>query len=208
MSRECSRAQPRVPEHETLSLFSFLKRKPPAQPQEPRKPRACLPTYVTKERVILSKAAAHLRDSYEMRLAQSFAAAKGLKLMLAVRPSVQMEPSLSAYLKQNGVQITEAQMEDYSVYFGHTKGNGQDGDGWVLGHSAALTSLTQSTRSLWLRDRLRIGATFSGNALNELESAVLKENGRVLNVDGENARDALMSLIAAAKADGGTLFIQ
>ena len=192
-----------------MSLLSFLKRKPaPAPAQEPRKPRACLPTYVTKDRVILSKAATRLRDTYEIRLAQNFAGSKGLKLMLAVRPSSQIEPPLGAYLKQQGVEITEAQMEDYSVYFGHAKADGQDGDGWVLGNSKALTALTQSTRSLWLRDRLRIGTTFSGDTLQELESALGKENSRVLNVDGENVRDALMSLIAAAKRDGGSLFIQ
>jgi hypothetical protein len=191
-----------------LSLFSFLKRKPSPPPQEQRRPRGCLPTYVTKDRVILSKAATRLRDSYEIRLVQAFATAKGLKLMLAVRPSSQIEPALGAYLKAQGVEITEARMEDYSVYFGHVKGDRQEGDGWVLGNSGALTGLTQSTRSLWLRDRLRIGATFSGDTLQELESALLKENSRVLNVDGENVRDALMSLIAAAKRDGGTLFIQ
>lgn len=191
-----------------MSLFSFLKRKPPAPPPEQRKLRACLPTYVTKERLILSKAAAHLRDSYEVRLAQTLAASKGLKLMLALRPSAQMEPSLAAWLKQQGVEITEAQMDDYSVYFGHVKAGGQEGDGWVLGNSAALTGLKQATRSLWLRDRLRIGATFDGDALNELEKALLKENSRVLNVDGEDVRDALMQLIAAAKRDGGSLFIQ
>jgi hypothetical protein len=193
-----------------LSLFSFLKRKPAQAPQptEQRKPRACLPTYVTKERVILSKAANRLRNTEEMRLAQSFAASKRLKLMLAVRPAAQMEPPLATWLNQQGVEITEAQMEDYSVYFGHVKGNGQEGDGWVLGNSAALTALTQSTRSLWLRDRLRIGASFGGDTLQELENALLKENSRVLNVDGENVRDAVMSLIAAAKRDGGTVFIQ
>jgi hypothetical protein len=190
-----------------LGLLSFLKRKP-AQPQEQRKPRGCLPTYVAKERVILSKAASRLRNTYEIRLVQHFAVSKGLKLMLAVRPSSQIEPSLATYLKQQGVEITEAQMDDYSVYFGHAKGDGQEGDGWVLGNSAALTALTQSTRSLWLRDRLRIGATFEGGTLQELENALLKENSRVLNVDGENVRDALMHLIAAAKADGGSVFIQ
>ena len=190
-----------------MSLFSFLKRKP-SQPQEHGKPRACLPTYVTKERVILSKAAAHLRDSREMRLAQHFAASKGLRLMLAVRPTVQMEPALNVYLRQQGVEISEAQMDDYSVYFGSAKGDGQETDGWVLGNSAALAALTQSTRSLWLRDKLRIGATFSGDTLKELESAVLKENSRVVNIDGENVRAALMGLVAAAKRDRGTVFIQ
>jgi len=190
-----------------LSLFSFLKRKP-SQPQEQRKPRACLPTYVTKERVILSKAGSRLRDTHEMRLAQQFAASKGLKLMLAIRPAAQMESALNTYLRQQGVEITEAQMEDYSVYFGHAKSDGQETDGWVLGNSAALAALTQSTRSLWLRDKLRIGAAFSGDTLQELESAMLKENSRVLNVDGEIVRDALMRLISAAKRNGGAVFIQ
>ncbi len=107
-----------------MSLFSFLKRKP-SQPQEQRKPRKCLPTYVTKDRVILSKATTRLRDTYEIRLALSFAVSKGLKLMLAIRPASQIEPSLAAYLRQQGVEITEAQMDDYSVYFGHAKGDGQ-----------------------------------------------------------------------------------
>ena len=200
-------AGPPVLEHHTLSLFSFLKRKPEPPPEE-RKPRACLPTYETKERVILSKATASLRNTYEIQLAQAFAASKGLKLMLAVRPAAQIEPSLGAYLRQQGVQITEAQMEDYSVYFGHAKRDGAEKDGWVLGNSAALTALTRATRSLWLRDRLRIGATFSADALLELEKALLKETFRVLNVDKENVRDALLEMAAAARQDGGTLFIQ
>ena len=191
-----------------MSLFSFLKRKPSQPPPKPLKPRRCLPTHVTKQHLILSKAAASVRSTREIQLAQALAGAKGLKLMLAVRPSAQIEPSLAAYLRQQGAEITEARMEDYSVYFGLAKSDGQEVDGWVLGNSGALTSLTQTMRSLWLRDRLRIGATFSGDSLDELEKALLKDNSRVLNVDGEIVRDALLEMIAAAKQDGGTLFIQ
>lgn len=190
-----------------MSFFSFLKRKP-SPPQEPRKARACLPTHVSGQRLILSKAATSLRDSYEFRLIQQFAIAKGLRLVLALRPSAQLEPSLAAFLKKHGVEITEAQVDDYSVYFGHAKRGGEDGDGWVLGNSVALNSLKQATRSLWLRDRLRIGAAFDGDTLLELEKTLQKENTRVLNVDGENVRDAVLELIATAKREGGVVYIQ
>lgn len=203
-------------EPETLSLFSFLKRKPPpsresgdsAPTQAPLKPRACRPTFVTNEKVILSKAAASVRDTREIRLVQAFAAAKKLRLVLAIRPSAQLQPSLATYLSQHGVEISEAQMEDYSVYIGHALANGQESDGWVLGNSGALAALKQSARSLWLRDRLRIGATFEGDTLLELENALLKENSRMQNIDGEIVRDALLSLIKSARGQGGALFIQ
>lgn len=194
-------------ESETLSIFSFLRRLR-SKPEEKHKPRACLPTYVTKDRVILSKAAGQLRETREIRLAQQLAKSKRRKLVLAIRPSARIEPSLAAFIKQHGLEVSETQMEDYSVYFGHVKSDGKESDGWVLGNSAALTDLTQSIRSLWLRDRLRIGATFDGDGLHDLEVALFKENSRSQNVDGENVREALRELIAAAKKDGGTLFIQ
>ena len=199
---------PWIQEHVTLSFFSFLKRKPAPPSEPPRKPRAFLPTRVTKDRVILSKAAAHLRDTHEFRLAQAYASTKGLKLLLAIRPSAQIEPTLESYLRHQGVEVREAQMDDYSVYFGYAKHNGQEADGWVLGNGTALSVLSQSTRSLWLRDRLRIGAAFDDDGLVEFERALLKENSRMPNVDGENVREALLSLITAAKRDGGSLFIQ
>ncbi len=191
-----------------MGLASFFKRKPAEPPPKVRKPRRCLPTHVTKERVILSKAATQLRNSHEIALVNALAAAKGLKLTLAVRPSAQMEPALSAQLRQFGVEITEARMDDYSVYFGCTGRDGADQEGFVLGNSKAFAALTQTMRSLWLRDRLRIGSSFSGEGLTELENAIRKDDFRVTNVDGENVRDALLELIELAKKDGGIVFVQ
>lgn len=194
-----------------MGLASFFKRKPAepaAPPPRQRKQRRCLPTHITKERVILSKAANPLRNSHEIVLAHALAVSKGLKLTLAVRPSAQMDAALSAQLRQLGVEIAEARMDDYSVYIGCTGRDGSDQEGWVLGNSKSFAALAQTMRSLWLRDRLRIGASFSGDTLTELETAVRKDEFRVTNVDGENVREALLELIELAKQDGGSVFVQ
>jgi hypothetical protein len=191
-----------------VSLLSLFKRKPAAPPPPDSKPRRCLPTQVTKERLILSKAAAELRYTDEIRLAQQLATAKGLKFTLAVRPSSQRAPALAAHLRQHGADISEAPMADYTVYVACAGSDGQERDGWVLGNSTSLSGLKQSTRSLWLRDRLRIGATFSGDDLVELEKALSRDTYRARNIDDEDVREALLSLAANAKACGGTIFIQ
>jgi hypothetical protein len=191
-----------------VGLLSFFKRKPAEPLLKERRPRRCLPTYATKEKIILSKAAGHLRRSHEIDLAQALAVSKGLKLTLAIRPAAQMEPALTAQIRQLGVEVTEARIDDYSVYFGCTRRDGSDQDGWVLGNSKSFTLLTQTIRSLWLKDRMRIGATFAGEALAELETAVRKDDFRLTNVDGEDAREALLALIATARQDAGIVFIQ
>lgn len=192
----------------TVGLSTFFKRKPAEPPRKARKPRRCLPTYATQDKIILSKAAGQLRSSHEINLAHALATAKGLKLTLAVRPAAQMEPTLTLQLRALGVEITEARMDDYSVYFGCTGRDGSDQEGWVLGNSKSFAALTQAIRSLWLRDRLRIGASFSGEGLTELENALRKDNFRVSNLDGEDVRDALLALIEAARKDGGIVFVQ
>jgi hypothetical protein len=59
-----------------------------------------------------------------------------------------------------------------------------------------------------LRDRLRIGGTLSGEGLNQLEKALGNDTFRAKNVDGEDVREALLTLAGAAKACGGVVFIQ
>lgn len=191
-----------------MSLLSLFKRKPAAPPPPERKPRRCLPTQVTKERLILSKAAAELRYTDEIRLAQQLATAKGLKFTLAVRPSSQWDAALANHLRQHSADISEAPMADYTVYVAYTGGDGKERDGWVMGNSAALAGMKQSVRSLWLRDRLRIGAVFSGDDLVELEKALTKDTYRAQNIDNEDVREALLTLAAQAKECGGTVFIQ
>jgi len=192
-----------------MSLLSLFKRKPPAAPPPPeRKPRRCLPTQVTKDRLILSKAASELRYTDEIRLAQQLATAKGLKFTLAVRPSSQRDAALANHLRQHGADISEAPMADYTVYVACTGADGKEQDGWVMGNSASLANMKQSVRSLWLRDRLRIGAVFSGDDLVELEKALGKDTYRAQNIDHEDVREALLNLAAQAQRCGGTVFIQ
>ncbi len=99
-------------------------------------------------------------------------------------------------------------MADYTVYVAYAGSDGKERDGWVLGNSASLASMKQSVRSLWLRDRLRIGAVFGGEDLVELEKALTKDTYRAQNIDNEDVRESLLTLVAEAKGCGGTVFIQ
>ncbi len=77
-----------------------------------------------------------------------------------------------------------------------------------MGNSTSLANMKQSVRSLWLRDRLRIGAEFGGDDLVELEKALSKDTYRAQNIDNEDVREALLTLASQARGCGGTVFIQ
>jgi hypothetical protein len=188
-------------------MFDFLFKRKAAPAVAERRLRAVQPTYVTKDIVVLSKVAPIVRNTYEIRLALYMAKSKGMRFVLAVRPQAQVDESVLALLKEHGGKVEEATLDDYSVYFGRSRLNG-DEDGWVLGDAAAMSSFVQALRSEWLRERLQVGATFSGADLAEFEAGLRRESIAQQNIDSESIQDALLSLITDAKQDGGTVFVQ
>jgi hypothetical protein len=170
-------------------------------------PRGILPTHVTEELVVLSKVAPYLRNTYEIKLAVYMAKSKRLQFILAVPLETKIEPSISSLILKYDGKIEKVKLDDYSVYFGHAKADGNE-NGWVLGNASALTSLTKSFHSTWLQDHLKVGATFSKKELNNLEKELFQEKIIAVNVDEENVRDALLVLIQDAKKDDGIIFIQ
>jgi hypothetical protein len=175
--------------------------------QTERLPRGILPTYVTDKLVVLSKAAPMLRNTYEIRLALYMAESKGLRFVLAVRPAAEIESSVLSLLETHGGKVEEVALADYSVYFGYAHPNGEE-DGWVFGDNAAMDMLRESIENQWLREHLRVGANFDGADLDRLEQSLLSETMSAANVDGENVRDALLSLVRSAKQEGGIVFVQ
>ena len=187
-------------------MFNMFRKKAEPQPIQ-RKPRGVLPTYATNEVVVLSKASPTIRNTYEIRLALYMAVSRGLRFILAVRPQAVVDPSITSLLQEHGGKIEEAQRDDFSVYFGHASPSG-DGDGWVLGDAAALSTLRDAIQSPWLKSRLNVGHEFSGAELVDLKAALDNESISSPNVDDENVGRALLALIAAARNDGGSVFIQ
>ena len=186
-------------------MLSFLRRKRQNAVQPPL--RGVLPTYVTNDTVILSKAGPVVRNTYEIRLALFLAKSKNLTFTLSVKPEADVETSVVSLLKQHGGEIARASLDDYSVYFGHAKLDGEE-EGWVLGNAIALAAFHASISSAWLRSRLFVGANFIDTDLANLESVLRTETSSCLNVDGENAVEAIKSLVTAAKESNGVLFVQ
>ena len=128
-------------------------------------------------------------------------------IALAVRPQTQVDPSVLSLLQQHGGKVQEANLEDYSVYIGHLKANGEE-EGWVLGDAAALAALAQSIQSDWLRQRLRVGSVVAGRDVVEFERILSTETLAQHNIDGERVQEALLTLASAAKQDAGSIFVQ
>ncbi len=169
--------------------------------------RAVLPSYVTDKLVVLSKASLRVRDTYEIRLALFMAASKGLQFVLAVRSGAIVDHSVLELLAEHGGTVQEADLPEFSVYLGRAKLDGSE-DGWVLGDSSALKSLTCEVKSEGLRARLAVGAVWAHEELDELAAKLTAEHIALDNIDGENVVAALLALVHAARSDGGHLFIQ
>lgn len=172
-----------------------------------RKLRGVLPTFVSDEAVVLSKASPSIRNTYEIRLALYMAVSRKLRFILALRPKAVIDPKVTLLLQEHGAQIQEAQLDDFCVYFGHASPSG-DENGWVLGDAAALEQLKESVQSVWLRERLAPGHVFSCEELDILCSTLGQERVSALNVNGENVGQALLQLATAARREGGSVFVQ
>jgi hypothetical protein len=187
-------------------MFSFFKRKPSSPPASGI-PRGVLPTYVTNDSAVLSKAAKTIRNTYEIRLALYMAKSKGLRFVLAVPPNAELDTSIASLFQEHGGEVQHGQFADYCVYFGHERPDGSE-EGWVLGDAAAMKGLAAAFRSQYLRENLRPGVKLSGTDLDEIEKALRDEHIDFKNIDGEDVRIALLDLTKAAKQSGGSLFVQ
>lgn len=189
-------------------MFNLFKKPLPPPPLESeRTPRAVLPTYVTDKVVVLSKAGPSIRNTYEIRLALFMAKSRNLRFVLAVRPGTLVETSVRDLLAEHDGLIEEAQMGDFCVSVGWGYVDGEN-EGWVPGDAAALAALVGEVRSARLREFLIPGKRVAGADLTELEAELRQESLSATNLDKEPVQDALLSLIANASRNGGTLFIQ
>ena len=187
-------------------MFSFFKRKPNPPPAS-GVPRGVLPTYVTNDSAVLSKAAQTIRNTYEIRLALYMAKSKGLRFSLAIPPNAEVDTSIVSLFQEYGGEVQHGEFADYCVYFGHERPDGSE-EGWVLGDAAAMKRLTASFCSQFLRAHLMPGVKLSGAELDEVENALQDERIDLKNIDGDDVRDALVDLVKAARQSGGSLFVQ
>src|SRR6266850_2118316 len=111
-------------------------------------------------------------------------------------------------MTEHGGAIREMSITDYSVFIGHHSGKEKEGSGWVFGNSEVWQGFRDSLSSSWLKDRLTVGASFSGAELAQLEREIQSISTSQMNIDDENVKDALLYLIAAAKSDGGRIYVQ
>lgn len=174
---------------------------------EQRAPRSVLPTYVTDELAVLAKASMSIRCTYEIKITLFMAASKNLRFVLGVNPGAVVDSSVQALLQEHGGTIEHAVLGDYCVYVGKLLPN-SDEEGWVLGDAKAWMNFIASLRSEWLRDKLRIGCEIRDQELALLSEALSDENCPAVNIDDENAVEAMSSLVASAMREGGMIFIQ
>lgn len=187
-------------------MFKLFKRKPSPPSPEPIF-RGCLPTYVTDDALVLSKVAPSIRNSYEIRLALYMAKLKGLNFVLAVPLETEVDSAVQSLLKDHGGSIQTASLNDYSVYFGRVAPNG-DEEGWVLGNSESFRMLRNAIRLPLLQDRLTIGSVIFAGEAAQIESEIMKENFQLTNIDGEEFRNALLTLLEDTRINGGLVFVQ
>jgi hypothetical protein len=191
-------------------LFSWsTKLKHAAAPgSAPPKARAVQPTYVTADSFVLSKSCASVRNTYEVRLALYFAVQGGKRFVLEVPAGAEIDAGLCVKISENNGLVRETSIADYSVYLGHEKENGEEGDGWVLGDKDAWLAFRASLPTAWLQERLVVGALFSRADLSTLQTELAALPLTQTNIDGENVKAALLQLLSSAATQGGQIYVQ
>jgi hypothetical protein len=179
-----------------------------AQMNTEKNPRGVLPTYVTKEELVLCKSAPSIRNTYEIRLALYFAVKDKRRFVLRAPKNAQIEPSLKTVIAQNGGVVDDKKCEDYTVHISHFGPDGKETDGWVLGDKTQFLKLKASIQDSWLRDQLTAGATISGENVAKLGNSLQKETITQKNIDKENIGQALTNLVQICKQQGGFILIQ
>lgn len=193
----------------TPMLFSWsTKPKQAATPAPQAKARAVQPSYVTEDSFALSKSCASVRNTYEVRLALYFAVHSSRRFVLEVAPGADVDASLRAKISENGGIVREAAIANYSVFIGHIRGNGEEGDGWVLGDKDAWLAFRASLATPWLQDRLIVGALFSREELARLQTELEVVSSSQKNIDDENIKAALSQLLSSAANEGGQIYVQ
>jgi hypothetical protein len=171
------------------------------------RPRGVLPSYTTDELVVLSKASPRVRVTYELKLTQYMAASNGLNFVLAVPPGAVVAREVMTRLEEHGGRLHREAMPHYSVYIGHAKLDGSE-DGWVLGDQDTLKAVVQALRIGRLSQRFALGAVWAHEELQEFASDWSAERFEIQNIDGEDVRHAVDSLVRQASREGGTVFIE
>jgi hypothetical protein len=173
-------------------------------------PRGIIPTYVTAERLVLCKASPSVRNTYEIRLALYFAIKDERTFELVVPTNCHVRPDLEAHLAKWGGSIVRSEAEDFSVYFGAEGADGAELSGWVFGNREQWGEVLALLESSWLSSELRVGAEFSGDALDKLAHELLAEPllQNSTNTDGEPFSEAVQRLVHLANESNGIVYIQ
>ena len=171
-------------------------------------PRGVLPTYVTKEEVILCKSSPSIRNTYEIRLALYFAVKDKRRFVLRAPQNAQIEPSLKTLIAQNDGVVDDKKGEDYTVHISHFGPDGNETDGWVVGDKAQFLKLKASINDSWLKNQLSVGTAVYGENIEKLGDVLQKENITIKNIDEENIGQALSNLAQICKQQGGFILIQ
>jgi hypothetical protein len=190
-------------------LFSWsTKLKHAATPVPAPKARAVQPSYVTGDSFVLSKSCTSVRNTYEVRLALYFAVQGSRRFVLEVPHGAEVDAGLRVKISENNGLVRETVIANYSVYIGHEKENGEEGDGWVLGDKDAWLEFRASLSTSWLQQRLVVGALFSRSDLPTLQTELAALSVTQTNIDGENTKAALLQLLSSAVAQGGQIYVQ
>jgi hypothetical protein len=172
------------------------------------RPRGILP-FVDAGRVTIRKAAPHVKNTYEVRLGLFMAVQQErLPFTLAVPPGALIAEELRAKISENGGSIVEEAPVNYTVYVGAEARDGAELDGWVLGKQSALAELSAAFGADWPGPALVPGAQFEGELLLELRAAIERAPLRLVNVDEEDVKGALLALIESARTSGGKVYVQ
>ena len=170
--------------------------------------RGILPTYTSKDHVILCKTAPAVRNTYELRLALYMAISTNRSFILRVQRDSTVDPSVESLMSTHHGKIIWDNLRDYSVYIGALDAMGKEIDGWVFGNAERWEDLVGSLFSPWLQSHLRVGAEFSQEQLDTLAHDLAKEKIEEMNVDDERFIEAVQRLIALAQNHNGTVYVQ
>jgi hypothetical protein len=171
------------------------------------KTRAVLPTLVTGQDIVLCKAGPTVRNTYEIRLALYMAKTDSKRFVLMVTPEAHVDESIVELLEAHGGELRRSEIAGHSVYVGCLFRDGAE-NGWVLGDDQVLAAFQAGLKSVWLREQMKLGALIPLRDLLQFGNELWEETVDLRNIDGENAREALLSLMVQAIKAEGSLFIQ
>jgi hypothetical protein len=188
-------------------MFAWLRQRLKAKPTARGVARGILATYVSDNELTLSKSSPTIRNSYEIRLALFFAVNDQKRFILSVRPDAVVEPTVRSLVEQYGGVVREEIRQHFSVYVGHRKNGGDEGDGWVVGDEAKWERV-RAEASPAIREVLEVGRVIGPEELESVEEAAVLWRTGEMNVDEEPINQAFVTLLRQARREGGEIFIQ